>query len=104
MPNVASIIKTHNNKVLRQSKPDDPATQQRLCNCRTPSRCPLSGNCLATEIVYKATVKAAGSNDGMHYYGATEGTFKPRYANPQTSFRHERYANATELSKHEDRI
>ena len=32
--------------------------------------------------------------------GSTETSFKQRLANHQTSFRHERYENSTELSKH----
>ena len=44
-------------------------------------------------------MKAAVSKESMHYFRLTEGTLKLRYANHQTSFRHERYSNATELSK-----
>lgn len=100
MANVATILKTHNKHVLRRTELTSPSKPQKLCNCRKPEQCPLNGECLATSLVYRASVKAADSEHPMHYYGITEGTFKQRYANHLTSFRHERHSNATELSKH----
>ena len=98
LPNVARIIKAHNNRVLAKGEsPDEP---KRACNCRKPDQCPLQGNCLTTSVVYKATVKAEGNDNAKCYYGLTEDTFKARYNNHLTSFRHERHSNATELSKH----
>ena len=70
---------------------------QRKCNCRK-RECPLGGNCLISEIVYKATVKP-DKGDCKVYYGLTENTFKKRWDSHQTSFRHQNYRNATELSK-----
>ena len=98
MPNVASIIKTHNNQVLK-SRPTEPSQQKKLCNCRQPSDCPLNGECLASGIVYKATVTAGGKGE-KHYIGLSEGAFKQRYSNHLLSIRHERYSNRTELSKY----
>ena len=101
MPNVASIIKSHNNQVLRNDNPSaQTRSADRRCNCRNRHQCPMNGDCLATSIVYKATVHASGNPACKEYFGLTEGTFKQRYNNHLTSFRHERHSNATELSKH----
>ena len=101
MPNVASIIKTHNNRILHSDSFSAPSGNQgRRCNCRNKDQCPLDGACLTSSIVYKATVIATDGSDCKDYYGLTEGTFKQRYNNHLTSFRHERHSNATELSKH----
>ena len=98
MPNVATIIKTHNKQVL-ESRPTEQSQQKKLCNCRRPSDCPLNGECLASSIVYKATV-AAQNKEEKHYIGQTEGAFKQRYSNHLLSIRHEKYSNRTELSKY----
>ena len=37
---------------------------------------------------------------GKNYIGPTEGTFKQRYTQHKLSFRHRKYANRTELTKH----
>lgn len=102
MPNVASIIKSHNNHILNHIGPSQAPNRpaERRCNCRNANQCPLNGECLTTSIVYKATVLTADGSDCKHYFGLTEGTFKQRYNNHLTSFRHERHSHATELSKH----
>ena len=100
MPNMAAIIKTHNDRVLRESNHQDGHEHRKQCNCRKPEQCPLNGECLAAEVVYRATVTTASSDQRMYYYGSTEGPFKQRYANHFASFSQEKYRNATELSKH----
>ena len=104
MPNVATIIKGHNHRILHPEPLAGSCNTQsdppRSCNCRKPDECPLGGECLVSSIVYKASVEAQGSTGAKHYIGLTEGTFKKRYANHLTSFRHEKYMNSTELSKY----
>ena len=100
MPNVAATMKTHNSGVLRRTDQTSRGRLQKLCNCRKAEQCPLNGQCLATNIVYRASVKAAGCDAPMLYYGVTERTFKQRYANHLTSFRHDMHSSATELSKY----
>ena len=56
--------------------------------------------CLNEGIVYQAIVIREDNNEKISYVGLTEGKFKTRYANHSTSFRHEKYRNSTELSKH----
>ena len=100
MPNVATIIKAHNSRAVKKHSLASNPKHERLCNCRNPSNCPLKGKCLTSNIVYKATLEKAGSGEKKHYIGLTGGPFKQRYANHLSSFKHERYKDATELSKH----
>ena len=92
--NMENTIKQHNTKILNQT-----ADQiEKLCNCRNKVQCPLEGKCLTKCTVYKATVSAEGNNNT--YYGLCEGDFKSRFNNHVKSFKHRKYANETELSKH----
>jgi hypothetical protein len=55
---------------------------------------------MTSNIIYKATVTTNSTNDTKHYIGVTGTTFKERYANHTSSFRHKKDSNKTELSKH----
>ena len=92
MPNVASIITSHNKKILGNTTPDA------ICNCRVKSQCSMDGKCQERSIIYKAVVTSAETK--KQYIGLTEHSFKQRYSNQQTSFRHQKYEQSTELSKH----
>ena len=48
MPNVKTIISTHNKKILSQDTATPGPTQQeeRTCNCQKKPECPLEGKCL----------------------------------------------------------
>ena len=97
MPNVANIIKTHNNKIANNNT----TTKEKSCNCRNKSTCPLQESCLTTSIIYNAEVKREECNQPPKLYiGLTEHAFKQRYNNHNLTFRHEKYANSTELSKY----
>ena len=48
-PNMGSIIRTHNRKVLRPTDDNHPL---KSCNCRKPESCQLDGNCLDSSLVY----------------------------------------------------
>ena len=101
MPSIGAVIKCHNARVCNSTTTPPPSGEARRCNCRVPSQCPLGGECLASGIVYQATVTTTtGTATQMHYIGATETTFKQRYANHCCSFRHESKASQTELSKY----
>ena len=54
MPNMKSIISSHNKHVL--SDANTPAPQPDTCNCRKKPECPLEGKCLQTNVIYQATV------------------------------------------------
>ena len=94
MDNMGKIINAHNKSILRES---DPAPSK-TCNCRKPTDCPLSGNCLTKSIIYEATVS---SNQGNKtYVGLCETEFKLRYNNHKSTFKLEQKRNSTSLSKH----
>ena len=92
--NMKKIIDAHNRKVLEPTKDD----QERLCNCRKPQECPLEGKCLTTSLVYEAKVTAGTST--KNYIGLTERTFKERFNQHQSDFRHEKNKFNTSLSKY----
>ena len=100
MDSMKDIIRKHNSKILSPA----PETNQRTCNCRTPTSCPLDGNCLATNIVYKATVESKNSESSdtstvKQYFGLAT-NFKERYNNHMSSFRQREYSTKTDLSSH----
>ena len=94
-----SVTKTHNQRVIRQSKPHDApdAEPKSKCNCRQKDQCLLRGRCLETAVVYKATVRY--DNKENAYYGLAGGTFKDRYRNHVKSTKHGKYKNKAQLSK-----
>ena len=98
MKNINSVIKAHNDSVIRSHQQTESTTPERTCNCRVPAECPLLGNCLAKSIVYKATV--THGDTASTYIGLAGGTFKDRYRNHTKSFRHSKYEKDTELSKY----
>ena len=79
VPNIDTLIKRHNTRVCAEEEKTD--EQEKKCNCRQPSECPLSGECLASGIVYEATVKSAGSPCEMLCICSTDTTFKAGYGN-----------------------
>lgn len=93
--NMGQVIKAHNAQIMRDLNTQRP---ERTCNCRQKDTCPLRGNCLASDIVYKATVNSG--IDSVTYIGLASGHFKSRFNNHNKSFNHERYEKDTELSKH----
>ena len=95
MKNMQQIIKAHNSKILKSNQ----STNQKSCNCWQKNNCPLRGNCLVNDIVYKAKVTSTDSQKPACYIGLVSGNFKTRYNNHNKSFRNERYEKDTELSK-----
>ena len=91
---MASVIRSAKKKLRRV-----PPTEK-VCNCRVKDRCPLNGRCQAECVVYWAAVTDSQTGDTWDYIGLTAPPFKQRYANHQTSFRHEKYEHRTELAKH----
>ena len=97
MPNIKSIISSHNKAVLSNFYQSQTQTNKKECNCREKDQCPLDGKCLTQNVVYQATVTTQTSSDS--YVGLAT-NFKERYRNHTASFRHESKRNETELSKH----
>ena len=67
-----------------------------MCNCRKLATCPLSGNCLMSAMIYKATVSS--SAETKHYIGATEQTFKKRYPKHKEALSRRNSKSVTTLS------
>ena len=96
MPNIKSLINSHNKGLLTPQPNHDP---ERLCNCINKENCPLSNNCQSKSLIYEATVTSNLPNHrDMKYIGLTEPTFKKRFSVHKTSFNLERYRHSTTLS------
>jgi hypothetical protein len=100
MPNIKTIIASHNKSVLNKEQEKRNNTTADECNCRRKDECPLTGKCLTEGIVYQTTVTREDTMKCETYVGLTENQFKTRYRNHTSSFRNEAYRNSTELSKY----
>ena len=89
--NLAQIIKAHNKKVLAPS----PNTKNG-CNCQRKDQCPLNGQCINFDVIYKCNVVT--NSETKFYIGATAGEWKKRYRNHIKSFNNVRYREETSLS------
>ena len=92
--NMETIIKKHNAQILNKQT----RVTEKMCNCRKAENCPLQGNCLQNEIVYKANIHSQGKL--KCYFGLSEGQFKTRYNNHKTSFKYIGNRENTELAKY----
>ena len=63
LPNIASIISSHNKSVL---SPKD-VTQDRSCNWKQKELCPLEGKCLQKNTIYRCHLKSDHSDHGTNY-------------------------------------
>ena len=98
-PNLKSIIKSHNKKVLESNQPKN----TRECNCykKDKDKCPLQRKCLTESVVHKATVTDTSNNKIIAtYIGLTEGPFKDRYNGHNSNFNstNPKTQNSTTLS------
>ena len=98
MPNMGKLISSDNNRKLNAPDTEQNPPNGKQCNCQVKSDCPMNNNCLTDNVIYQATVTTNHSSDT--YIGLTETSFKTRYRNHTMSFRHSKYRNQTELSKH----
>jgi len=96
-PNIKTIIDKHNKSVLDKPIID----KDKTCNCRVPEQCPVNGKCMTEQLIYQAAVTTESNNSPPQtYIGLTETSFKTRYNNHTSSFRHSNKRNSTELSKY----
>ena len=96
MPNLEKKISAHNRAKL-DATTTATLEQQKTCNCRKQV-CPLEGQCLNRNVIYQATVNSIRGEET--YIGLTGDTFKSRFNNHTSSFRHRDKMSATELSKY----
>ena len=68
------------------------------CNCRNKDNCPLDGECLTPNIIYRADITT--DNDHKYYYVTSEATFKHRHSNHTRDFKHVKYQHSTDLAKY----
>ena len=95
LPNIKTIINSHNHKVTNPKT----ITKGRTCNCVDKAKCPLTQNCLVNNIIYKSVSTSANPHYKEKIYFSTgETMFKLRYSNHQRSFKFLKYKADTELS------
>ena len=82
---------SHNRKML-----EDKAEERKQCNCR--DKCMVDGNCLLTNVIYRATVIT--SEKSKQYVGSSDLLFKSRYRRYKCSFNDSKYRLKTTLSKY----
>ena len=92
MPNIGSIISSHNKKVL--SPPQDIPP----CVC-TRYACLVNGECERKSIIYQCTVNEIGSQTSETYVGLSENSFKDRITKHRKSFR-DRHYHRNSLSRY----
>ena len=98
MPNMATHISSHNRKILQETKKLQ-HPNPRTCDCQVADNYPLDGNCKQSAVVYQADVTPEVDSE-RNYIGLTEGPFKERLSDHQTSFKYERFKNKSKLSSY----
>ena len=68
MNNISSILSTHNKDIL------NPTQTSFGCSRRSKDHCPLDGECLTPNIIYRGDITTG--NDHKFYYGTSETAFK----------------------------
>ena len=98
MPNVSSIISSHNKKILNSNESEPQNDKQ--CNCRKKTDCPINGKCLQKEVIYRCKVEEPETNTEKFYVGLTANAFKQRWYGHNHTFKYESKRASTELSNH----
>ena len=99
MDNMKTMITKHNSRILNKNE-NRKLQRTDNCNCRRKEQCPLQGNCLTNNIVYRADVTTTDTRETKQYIGMTANSSKERYRNHIKSIEDRKYSNETELSKY----
>ena len=91
--NVASIIKSHNKKLINTS-----IKSTLPCKCRKKHEYPLDGKCRPENIVYKCITPVHGYLNKV--YLGPAGDFKQRFQNRRMLFNNEGHSTDTTISKY----
>ena len=95
MPNIKTIINTHNKNIINLPKENI----TRSYNCIRKHQCLLNEKCLTNNVLYKAIITPNEENSKTKiYYDIGETAFKLRYANHEKTFNSIKYQTDTELS------
>ena len=94
IPNLKTLINSHNQNILG----DQPQSTPKTWNCLRKEDCPMNGLCLTKTLLYYATITCDKENYTKLYKGICETTLKKRYANHKKSFNVPNYKNDTKLS------
>ena len=70
-----------------------------MCNCRDNTPCPLEGNCLQQNVVYKATITT--NSETKEYIGSKGGPFKIRWYSRTSDIKNEKKGVKLEKEKKE---
>ena len=100
MQSMKQIINKHNKHFLSRNACNANGNNNEDCNCRTKENCPLQGNCLVSNVIYKAEVSTVDDGERKNYIGMTANQFKQRYNNHTKSFPDKCYSKETELSNY----
>ena len=73
--NMSSFISSHDKKLLKSR-----TGNIKSWNCKNKDECPLNGQCLAQDIVYKC-IASTSINPDKTFLRTAEGDFKKRYNN-----------------------
>ena len=95
--NNTSPSNKHNHPVQKDRTPAN--TIIAGCNCLADRECPLNGNCLTKEVIYRADVVEEDGSTST-YTGLTGSTFKERFYGHASSFRNRDEGHSTTLSSH----
>ena len=61
-----SVIRSHNHKILNPQEQD---RDDQKCNCSRKELCPLQGNCLIEQVIYRGEVVNASNEATNNYIG-----------------------------------
>ena len=89
MPNIRTVINTHNNKITSDDKPP---SAMRTCDCARNTICPMEGNCLSENTLYTGSVTSSLPKYGeKKYAGVSAPPWKKRFGNHKLSFNKRQY-------------
>jgi predicted GIY-YIG superfamily endonuclease len=94
MPNIGSLIQSHNKKVLGEGN----FPKLKDCMCQQKGNCPLNDTCRTANIIYKAVVTLDADKSEHAYIGLTAQEFKTRFHQHTHQIEH-REAKGTSLSE-----
>ena len=92
-----NIVNKHNACILNKDKRNN---NESYWNCRNKESLPLPGNCMISNIIYKAEISQADSTEKKFYIRMTAHPFKQRYNNHTKSFRDHKYSDKTVSSNY----